>query len=378
MSVGDRFAAVKTLEAVHNLTSDQSEFGGEVKLEYAMALETVERYDEAGKIYGTLAMKSWSQKIKYNAVALLQGLEITRQIKKDKSPPKPIMDLYSMQKISDALRPGLRNEWDEYSKKSYSRESTPWLDDESKIPAITKVTSMSEAYRVLLSCLDPLKKISSDIINQAFVFIDNAPETDKVTLLRSRGIIAAIPKPKDLIPQYARDFSMFNTTTTNPMDGPSSAEGFNSVLFKMTGGLNPVADENIQFQILTKSKKTEKKVYDLTIDDMSNVYLGNLNGTWDLVLSLKIETDFLSSQPIPRSKRYDYGELRRILLTDPRSKLFAQEIYPTLWGLSIVKITHDIQWTRDNFEIIFSGSQIAQSVAPWQKRSQSEQSVEVC
>lgn len=46
-------------------------------------------------------------KIKGNAIGLLQGLEITRQIRKDNTPAKPFMDSYSMQKISDALKPGL-------------------------------------------------------------------------------------------------------------------------------------------------------------------------------------------------------------------------------------------------------------------------------
>ena len=70
MRVGNRKAAVEVLEAVHEFASFQTDLGGELKLEYAMALETVERYDEARAIYGTLVVKSWSQKIKGNTICI--------------------------------------------------------------------------------------------------------------------------------------------------------------------------------------------------------------------------------------------------------------------------------------------------------------------
>lgn len=67
MRMGDRKAAVKTLEDVQQLASFQTDLGGELKLEYAMALETVDKFDEAREIYATLVIQSWSQKIKGNA-----------------------------------------------------------------------------------------------------------------------------------------------------------------------------------------------------------------------------------------------------------------------------------------------------------------------
>ena len=52
----------------------QSDLGGNSWLELAMALETVERTDEARKIYGKLIAISWSPSIRRNALALVLGL----------------------------------------------------------------------------------------------------------------------------------------------------------------------------------------------------------------------------------------------------------------------------------------------------------------
>ena len=54
---------------------------GETYLEIAMALETVDRTDEAREIYGKLVTINWSQKTKRNALQLLQGLDITMKIR---------------------------------------------------------------------------------------------------------------------------------------------------------------------------------------------------------------------------------------------------------------------------------------------------------
>ena len=99
---------------------------------------------------------------------------------------------------------------------------------------------MSDAYKIFISALDPLRKISSDIINQAFVYTaSSATENEKIVLLRSKGVVKPEAKPKQLIPQYALQFSMFNTSTnSNQMqDRLNAAEDFNNVLSKMTGNV---------------------------------------------------------------------------------------------------------------------------------------------
>jgi hypothetical protein len=70
--------------------------GGEVLLELAMCLETVDRADDARRIYGKLAATSWSPNIKRNALQLISGLDITKQIRNDISGPKSAMDVEGM------------------------------------------------------------------------------------------------------------------------------------------------------------------------------------------------------------------------------------------------------------------------------------------
>lgn len=81
MAMGNRKNAVESLERIKDSVTWQTETGGEVLLELAMALETVDRVDEAREIYGKLASVSWSDKTRRNALQLIQGLDITKQIR---------------------------------------------------------------------------------------------------------------------------------------------------------------------------------------------------------------------------------------------------------------------------------------------------------
>ena len=67
-----------------------------------MALETVERTDEARKIYGKLIAISWSPSIRRNALALVQGLDIAARISKQlPGTQKPALDMAGLYLISE-------------------------------------------------------------------------------------------------------------------------------------------------------------------------------------------------------------------------------------------------------------------------------------
>jgi hypothetical protein len=118
LQFGDRFGAVKVLEGVQQYANIQSELGGEVLLELGMALETVNRTDDARKMYGRLLTQSSNSKVRRNALGLLQGLELVSKLRKDiVSDKNPLLDMESMSSISAAFREGLRNDWDDYKKK---------------------------------------------------------------------------------------------------------------------------------------------------------------------------------------------------------------------------------------------------------------------
>ena len=126
MRFGDRSSAVRVMENVRSFLSFQTELGGEAYLELGMALETVDRSDEARKIYGQLVTSSNSDKNRRNALQLLQGLEITMKLRK-RGPQtvKPIVDYASLQSMSNILSQGLTNEWNDYKKKDVA--VSPWI-----------------------------------------------------------------------------------------------------------------------------------------------------------------------------------------------------------------------------------------------------------
>jgi len=101
MNIGDRKSAVAALEKIQDSIPWQTELGGDCWLELAMALETVDRTDEARKIYGKLLAVSWSTKVRRNALGLVQGLDIAAKIRKtDTGTRKPAMDMANMEIVA--------------------------------------------------------------------------------------------------------------------------------------------------------------------------------------------------------------------------------------------------------------------------------------
>lgn len=189
MNGGNRDAAVTQLESVQNYCSWTSELGGEVLLELAMCLETVERVDDARRIYGKLAATSWSPNIKRNALQLISGLDITKQIRNDVSRPKSAMDVEGMKRISQALEAGLSNGWDDWGEGTKSKVQ-PWFDDgEARASSYGKVDSFRDAYSLLEEALNPLRadKVPSEALMRALKKMYVVSDTEKFSFLRSRG-----------------------------------------------------------------------------------------------------------------------------------------------------------------------------------------------
>lgn len=165
-------------------------------LELGMALETVDRADDARKIYGKLASSSWSQKIRRNSMQLISGLDIVKQIRKDISPMKPAMDYENMKSISLALEKGLSNEWDDFKKDKQFKKDTlrPWFDNEDDKMALDKIVNvnqLSEAYNLLIRELNPLKKIPSDLLQKSFRRVYLTSQSEKMEFARAKRTINA-------------------------------------------------------------------------------------------------------------------------------------------------------------------------------------------
>ena len=229
---GNRQAAVTALADVQSLASWQSELGGEVQLEYGMALETLQRTEEAMKIYSKLVSTTWSGKIRKQALNLMQGLEMAKQAVGGNNnlaaylTRKPTaVDSASMKAISEALRPGLTDPWAEYDKDRSSKKFykvTHWYGDDdgmsltSSSSAMSSVNSLSDAYRVLRLLLNPLKTVSADLVDQAFSYLSAAAVAsdgrELLYLLRSRGALTA---EEDELLRYS-DSTLSAATTPPP------------------------------------------------------------------------------------------------------------------------------------------------------------------
>jgi len=362
MVMGNRKSAVQALESVSELCSWQSDLGGEVLLELGMALETVERTDDARKVYGKLASVSWSSKVRRNALQLIQGLDITKQIRKDVSPRKPAMDQANLYLVQAAIEKGLLLDNDRKRK----ADVAPWFDD-GKGADGDRVENLRDAYKMLRRALDPLRgqKVPSSVLSQAFRRIFLVGEAEKMELLRTRGVLTSVfavgEKPKVLNrvpgapagpPREGTFFAMIADSgssvgavgaSPSSSDLPSAGDSRKSLFATMSEDPAPVSMPVAGLPAFSTT---------------GDVFARVANGTWDLVLSLVDESPFAA-------RRVESGDLRRVYNL---KELEVAETVPTLWGLGSTTLRSKINWNKQRSEITLSAREFTRSNAPWQDK----------
>ncbi len=337
MSMGNRKSAVEVLENVESFLSWQSDLGGEALLELGMALETVDRSDDARKIYGKLATTSWSPKIKRNSLQLLQGLDITKQIKKDtEGLKKPSMDMTNMYIVSSAIKEGLRNEWDEYKKKDISTNISPWYDDKVATDKSIKINTFRDAYNLLISSLNILNRISSENIARAFRKMYISPTLEQTQFLKSRGLLQENRK-RNVVSTVESDASL--PTINNDTNNDESP--FKKLMNSYNG------DNNIDD--LSVNSYIEKSIALPT--SINDLYHKQLNGTWDIVISIVDAAPYVA-------KRYETGDIRRIISISDGTY---QEINSVLWGFSFASRSYPMEYNIQRNEITLNSKELAQS-----------------
>ena len=272
MMYGNTKKAVKVLEDVKDFLSFQSELGGEALLEYGMVLETVDRAEEARKIYGQLVTVNVSPKVKRSALQLLQGLEITMKLRKKGSlSNKPVMDYESLQTMSSILSTALTDEWADYKKKEST--SLTWIEGKSE-EELYKLETNIDVYNLLVRAAVPLKseKIPSDVIRRAFRKLYLLSDDVKLQLISQRLPALLEPfkpkKRKNIVPDYYTVLQKPSEIQRTPSTSKTMAEMFDSV--PTTDGSDITASTS------------QKNV----APTMANVFEKQLNGSWELVLSL--------------------------------------------------------------------------------------------
>lgn len=416
MNGGNRAAAVTQLESVQNYCSWTSELGGEVLLELAMCLETVDRVDDARRIYGKLAATSWSQNIKRNALQLISGLDITKQIRNDVSRPKSAMDVEGMKRISQALEAGLSNGWDDWGDGTKSKVQ-PWFDDgDARAGSYAKIDTFRDAYFLLEEALNPLRsdKVPSEALMRAMKKMYVVSEAEKFTFLRSRGqhyflteSDAEGAKGRKLLTgeAYLRDKAM------NPAEGTFFAsiglggkqkknEEKPANMFDMVGRRAEVREQG-QSETAGKAPSSvgppqsssggSSAAESRTIDELGSqgamagffssfegeggtgvfsrkkgvsggrelgsaaeVYFKSLNGSWDLAVSLAEKSPFTAN-------RMELGSLRRSYNIAQGA---SQETCPTLWGLSSATNSGNFRYNGDLNLLEVSGDIVKRTATP--------------
>ena len=361
MGIGNRQKAVEVLEQVKPFISWHSELGGETYLEIAMALETVDRTDEAREIYGRLVTISWSQKTKRNALQLLQGLDITLKIRQQgmDSTFKPMSDAQAaaqsaaMSSIQEALRPGLTNAWNEYKK----GDAQPWFDDGGKEIASIRIDTCKDAYNLLERVFSPLKKIPSQLMNRAFRKLYLSSDADKLEVLKERGTLD--DKKKRRVTTVSDAVDPFIPGLNNRNEDPFSKKENNVVAVD--------AIQEGSKDLMDKSKEVSSVWGGSRNQVVTDTFQRTINGTWDLVVHLSDVAPYTAA-------RFEPGAVRRSIDIINRQ---SSETYPVLWGLSTSKFTCNLEYDTQRSEVSLSGSQLSQSKAPWLKKRSSQQKFQV-
>lgn len=362
MGIGNRQKAVEVLEQMKPFISWHSELGGETYLEIAMALETVDRTDEAREIYGRLVTISWSQKTKRNALQLLQGLDITLKIRQQgmDSSFKPMSDAQAaaqsaaMSSIQEALRPGLTNAWNEYKK----GDAQPWFDDGGKEIASIRIDTCKDAYYLLERVFSPLKKIPSQLINRAFRKLYLSSDADKLEVLKERGTLDDKKKRRVTTVSDAVD-PFIPGLNNNRNEDPFSKKEIKVVVVD--------AIQDMDKDLMDKNKEVSSVWGGSRNTVVTDTFQRTINGTWDLVVHLSDVAPYTAT-------RFEPGSVRRSLdIVNKQSS----ETYPVLWGLSTSKFTCNLEYDAQRSEVSLSGSQLPQSKAPWLKRKNSQQKFQV-
>ena len=289
MGMGNRQKAVEVLELVQPLISWHSELGGETYLELAMALETVERTDEAREIYGKLVTINWSQKTRRNALQLLQGLDITLKIKQQGF--RPMSDAQAaaqsaaMSSIQEALKPGLRNAWNEYKK----GDATPWFDDGGKEIASIRIDTFKDAYYLLERVFSPLQKIPSQLINRAFRKMYLSLDTDKLELLKEKGLLDPDKKKRrvttvsDAVDPFIPGLNSRNEDPFSKKD-PNAGSLDTVPMPPIVADLKPLPEASSVWGGANRNTA------------VMEVFKRSVNGTWDLVAHLTDTTPYTATR----------------------------------------------------------------------------------
>mmetsp|Transcript_24716 Transcript_24716/g.50710 ORF Transcript_24716/g.50710 Transcript_24716/m.50710 type:complete len:784 (-) Transcript_24716:71-2422(-) len=203
-------SAVSALEKVTKYCSTNSELGGKVFLELAMAYEAVGRSKEAARVYTTLST-SRIEEIKFNAKKLLYGLE-AMNFMRDEAKVKAFQKKNVQDTFIEAT--GMNN----FAENFDDRYNTAWIDMDSgfyKQLTESVVRGIREARQILLQATGKgevdRRKVVQALRSMSRYFDDalekeieeNAPQPESVAMMNGKPILEPKRKAKTLNDEVA-------------------------------------------------------------------------------------------------------------------------------------------------------------------------------
>jgi hypothetical protein len=218
-----------------------------------------------------------------------------------------------MHLVSETLKQGLKNEWDDYKRKE--APVTPWFDDGSQADkTVDRVETFRDAYFLLLRLTNPLKKVSSESMAKALRKMYITPADEKVTMLRNKGLLAEQLAAK----KKAGGQRIVGGGGANPADSPDNvlASMARRITSEMTANAEMMGKKVNNFSpapaSLTNPQKAVQNepaslfaVVGALDPILTDSYEKNVNGTWDLVASLVDKAPYTA-------KRFESGESLRV------------------------------------------------------------------
>ena len=372
MMFGDRNRALTVLEDIvrSNLVRLSEDLGSEVYLEYGMVLETLERGEEAKKVYCQLISKSTSAEIRRNAMQLLQGLEITLKLR-NQVPivSKPVIDMEAMQTMSRILRAGLIDEWNSYRLQELPRTRIYEKTEDD----LYKLETTQDTYRLLLMSASSslfLEKVPPAVIRRAVRNMFLLSNEEKIELMKQNmpSLLDDTNNRKECMNMEMREAEKL--AMSPPINFALSGTD------RIRSEPSCFAHSVSLFSDIMKEGSNKKHFI-----SAAKVFEKQLNGSWELMFSIN---DKSSGQ----IKKKDLGEVRRYIYFSPSSVNLSSiccnnkaiESFPSMWGLSVSKIIAAIEWYQKRSEITFIFDDrrgMQRSPAPWQDRSQSQHTLQI-
>lgn len=195
-------------------------------------------------------------------------------------------------------------------------------NDKSSSTIKYKVTSLMEAYNLLILSFNPLKSIPSQVLMLACRMFYIKSNSDKIQFMLKNE-----PYDKVQLTNQEKLSRLLIETKSKTMVSSSSSSSDSSFIISSSSILNPE---------ITLSSSPFNNNNNNKLKNDQNILSSKINGTWDLHISVIDKSPYLV-------KTYDLGSLRRNVLVD---NSICTDTYPVFFGMNSVTVQFKLSVDR--------------------------------